>query len=166
MIDVAKNWNVGGNSFGYYCKCKWCGCKLNDLIYWGPRNQITGENRYHGDEIDPRDSIENYPQDKKCCVCGEEGCYPLICIEWQTYKRDGLGARRPGSRPPVAKTPESTEGSGSRGGTSVAGNSAKEASQGSAKSIQFLQYLEIGVFQGQTTKTTLLLGKLRFGEFT
>ena len=119
--DVGKNWIVGGNLFGYYCKCKWCGCKLNDLIYWGPVNRITGENRYHGEEVNAGDDIENYPQDKRCCVCGTEGCHPVNCKKWQTYNKDGLELGLRSGRPPLAGSIDGSD-------KSNAGGSATESS--------------------------------------
>ena len=119
--DVGKNWIVVGNLFCYYCKCKCCGCKLSDLIYWGTVDQITGDNRYHGDEVNAGDNIENYPQDKRCCVCGTEGCYPLNCKEWQTYNKDGLEPGLRSRRPPLAGSIDGSE-------KSIAGGSVTESS--------------------------------------
>ena len=101
--DVNANWQVGGNFFGYYCTCKMCGCKMNDLIYWGPVDQVTREKRLHGAPLDPSDNPENYPQDKVCCVCNQEGCNPMNCIEWQTFNRNGLDGQTATKKPPVPR---------------------------------------------------------------
>ena len=141
--NVTENWRVGGNNYGYFCICRYCNCQVNDLVYWGPRSKITGENRFHCAELEEGDDLENYPQDKICCICNKTECYPLICEEWHVYNTSGLSKCHRLQIPPLpigrslskaginanaATTSARTEGSMIRDNNSQTGSKRKEQS--------------------------------------
>ena len=80
--DIA-NWIPGGNGSGYWCKCEGCWVRMNHVIKYEQKTELSNKNRMRGDVEFGSSKI--FPEDERCAYCESKGCLRRICAWWKEF---------------------------------------------------------------------------------